>query len=103
LLLNPRKSQEILISNSAVGMALPIVCSIEIPWCEAVTKLGLVIDDRLRFDRQATKVCSRVYVTLHRLRLLKFLTPKRVRLKLSKALLLRYFFYSDVVFRMCPP
>jgi hypothetical protein len=70
----------------------------EIPWCDAFTNLGLVMDDRLRFDRQATKVCLRVYATLHRLRLLKFLTPKRVRLKLSKALLLRYFFYSDVVF-----
>jgi hypothetical protein len=31
-------------------------------------------------------------------RLLKFLTPKRVRLKLCKARLLPYFFYCDVVF-----
>jgi hypothetical protein len=43
LLLNPRKSQE------------------EILWCDAVTDLGVVIDGRLRFDRQVTKVCSRVY------------------------------------------
>jgi hypothetical protein len=70
----------------------------EIPWCDAVTELGVVIDGRLRFDRQVTKVCSRVYATLHRLLLLKFLTPKRVRLKLCKAWLLPCFFYCDIVF-----
>jgi hypothetical protein len=42
-------------------------------------------------------VCSKVYATLHRLHLLKFLTPKRVRLKLCKALFLSYFFYCDIV------
>jgi hypothetical protein len=70
----------------------------EIPWCDAVSDLGVVIDGRLCFDRQVTKVYLRFNATLHRLRLLKFLTPKRVRLKLCKALLLPYFFYCDVVF-----
>jgi hypothetical protein len=95
LLLNPRNSQAILISNSAVGMVLPslFLSTEEIPWCDAVTDLGVVMDGRLRFDRQVTKVCSRVYATLHGLRLLKFLTPKRVRLKLCKACC---FFASDL-------
>jgi hypothetical protein len=66
--------------------------------CDAVTDLGVVIDGRLRFDCQVTKMCSTVYATLHRLRLLTFLTPERVRLKLCKALFLPYFFYCDVVF-----
>jgi hypothetical protein len=69
----------------------------EIPLCDAVTDLGVVIDGRLRFDRQVTKLCSKINTTRHRLHLLKFLTPKRVRLKLCKALLLPYFFYCDVV------
>jgi hypothetical protein len=67
LLLNPRKSQVILISSSAVGMVMPslFLDTEEIPWCDAVTDLGVVIDGCLRFDlRQVTKVCSRV----HRLR-----------------------------------
>jgi hypothetical protein len=98
LLLNPRKSQAILISYSVVGMSSLFLVTEEIPWCDCVTDLGLVIDGRLRFDRQVTKVCSRVYATLHRLRLLRFLTPKWVRLKLCKALLLPYFFYCDIVF-----
>jgi hypothetical protein len=100
LLLNPCKLQAILISNSAVGMVLSslFLGTEQIPWCDAITDLGVVIDGRLCFDRQVTKVCSRVYATLHRLLLLKFLTPKQVRLKLSKALLLPYFFYCDVVF-----
>jgi hypothetical protein len=97
LLLNSRKSQAILISNSAVGMMLPslFLGTEDIPWCDAVTDLGVVIDGRLCFDRQVTKLCCTV---LHRLRLLKFLTLKRVRLKLCKALHLPYFFYCDVFF-----
>jgi hypothetical protein len=45
-------------------------------------------------------LCGRCthYTTLHRLRLLKLLTSKRVRLKLCKALLLPYHFYCNVVF-----
>jgi hypothetical protein len=103
-LLNPRKLQAILISNSAVGMVLPslFLGTEEITWCDSVTDLGVVIDGPFRFDRQVTKVCSRVDATLHRLRLLKFLTPKRVRLNLCKALLLQYFFYCDVGFSTYP-
>jgi hypothetical protein len=70
----------------------------KIPWCDVVTDLGIVIDCRLTCGRQVTKVCSKVYATLYRLPLLKFLTQKRARLKLCKALLLPYFFYCDVVF-----
>jgi hypothetical protein len=100
LLLNPNKSQAILISTSAVVMVLPslFLGTEEIPWCDAVTVLGVVINGRLHFDRKVTKVCSRDYTTLHILRLLKFLTPKRVRLKLCKTLLLPFFFYCDVIF-----
>jgi hypothetical protein len=63
-----------------------------------VTNLGVFIDGRLNFVCQVTKVCSKVYATLYRLCLLKFLTPNRVRLKFCKALLLPYFFYCDAVF-----
>jgi hypothetical protein len=63
-----------------------------------LTDLGVVIDGRLTFSRQVTKVCFKVYASLYRLCLLKFLTPKRVRLKLCKALHLPYIFYCDVVF-----
>jgi hypothetical protein len=100
LLLNLRKLQAILNLNSAVGMVLPslFLSMEEIPWYDAVIDRGVVIDGRLHFDRQVTKVCSWVYATLHRLLLLKFLTPKRVILKLCKAFLLSYFFYCDVIF-----
>jgi hypothetical protein len=71
---------------------------IALNWKDVVTDLGLLINCRLRFGRHVTKICSRVYSTLHRLRLLKLLTPKSVRLKLCKALLLPHFFYCDIVF-----
>jgi hypothetical protein len=37
----------------------------EIAWCDAVTDLEVDIDGRLRFDRQVTMMCSRVYATVH--------------------------------------
>jgi hypothetical protein len=72
LLLSLRKLQAILISNSAVDMMLSSLFfgMEEIPWCVAVTDLGLVIDGHLCFNRQVTKVCSRVYAILHIMRLL---------------------------------
>jgi hypothetical protein len=93
LLLSPRKSQAIVISNSAVGMVLP----------------SLFLGIRRRFHgvmplltwgwlSMVVRLRSRVYATLHRVRLLEFLTPKRVKLKLCKALLLPCFFYCNVVF-----
>jgi hypothetical protein len=94
-----RKSQAILISNSNVGWVMPhlFLGTENIPWCDVVTDLGVFIDGRLYFGRQVTKVYSKVYATLYRLRLLKLLTSKRVRLKLCEALILSYFFYFDVV------
>jgi hypothetical protein len=50
----------------------------DISLCDVV---GLVIDGRLTHGRQVTKVCSKVYAMLYRLRLLKFMTPKRTRLE----------------------
>jgi hypothetical protein len=93
LLLNPVKSQAILVSNSPPGLPLPLLFlgDIALEWKDVVTDLGLLIDSRLRFGSHVTKICSRAYSTLHRLRLLKFLTPKSVRLKLCKALLLPHF------------
>jgi hypothetical protein len=70
-LLNPRK----VLPSMFLGTK-------EIPWCDAVTDLRVVIKGHFHLDRQATKVCLRSYDTLHRLRLLKFLTLKLVRLKL---------------------
>jgi hypothetical protein len=105
LLLNPRKSQAILILNSAVGMVLPslFLGTKEISWCDAVTDLEVVIDGCLRFDRQVPKLFLRVYATLHRPLLLRFLTPKRVSLKLCKALLILITSTVILFFRICLP
>jgi hypothetical protein len=90
LLLNPAKLQVILVPNSTPELPLPLwfLGDTALEWKNVVTDLGLLIDCRLRFGRHVTKICSRVYSTLHRLRLLKFLTPKSVSLKLCKALFL---------------
>jgi hypothetical protein len=99
-LLNLTKSQAILVSNSPPELLLPLLFldDIALECKDVVTDLGLLIDSCLRFGRHVTIICSRVYSTLHRLQLLQFLTPKSVRLKLCKALLLPHFSYCDIVF-----
>jgi hypothetical protein len=67
-----------------------------VEWSEAVRDLGIMIDCRLNFNRHVTEVCSKVYSSLHRLRLLKYLTPRHVKMKLCKALILPFFYYGDV-------
>jgi hypothetical protein len=51
-----RKSQAILISNSNAGLVMPHLFrgSENVPWCDVVTDLGVVIDGRLTFSRQVT-------------------------------------------------
>jgi hypothetical protein len=94
LLLNPAKSQAILVSNSPRELPLRLLFlgDIALDWKDVVTDFGLLIDCRFRFERHVTKICLRVYSNLHRLRFLKLLTPKSVRLKLCKAFLLPHFF-----------
>jgi Reverse transcriptase (RNA-dependent DNA polymerase) len=97
--LNASKTQAMLISNAAQVSPLSdlLLGGVVLEWKDVVLDLGLLIDSELHFDRQVTKICSKVYGALHRLRLLKFLTPKAVRLKLCKALLVPQFFYCDVI------
>jgi hypothetical protein len=63
LSLNLRKFQALLISNSNVGLVMPhlFLGTEKIPWCDAVTDLGVVIDGHLTFGRQVMRVCSKVY------------------------------------------
>jgi hypothetical protein len=82
LTLNASKTQTILISNDFQGSPLPnlFLGGVLLDWRDVVLNLGLLIDSKLLFDRHVTKICSKVYGALHRLRLLKFMTPKVVRL-----------------------
>lgn len=99
LKLNASKTQAMLISNAAQVSPLSSLNlgGDILEWKDVVVDLGLLIDSKLHFDRQVTKICSKVYGALHRLRLLKFLTPKAVRLKLCKALLIPQFLYCEVI------
>jgi hypothetical protein len=100
LLLNSRKSQGLFVSSSLSSQPLPSLFLGQdlIEWSDQVKDLGMLLDSRLRFSYLVTNICSKVYGTLHRLRLLKYLTPKHIRFKLCKALLLPIFFYSDVIY-----
>jgi hypothetical protein len=95
LLFNPRKSQAMLIINrnslknppQILLGAEPIDCS------SNVKDLGIFADSRLNLSRHISEVC---YTTLHRLRPLKYVTPRHVRLKLCKSVILPFFYYGAV-------
>jgi Reverse transcriptase (RNA-dependent DNA polymerase) len=101
LLLNPRKSQARLIINRNFPRNPPqlLLGAEPIDWSSSVKDLGIFVDPRLNFSRHVSVVWSKVYTTLHRLRLLKYLTPRHVRLKLCKSLILPFFYYGAVFFR----
>jgi hypothetical protein len=98
LLLNPKKSQAMVIVNQNLPTHLPSLYldSEPVEWSNAVKDLGIMIDCRLDFSRHVTEVCSKVYAALHRLRLLKYLTPRHVKMKLCKSQILPFFYYGDV-------
>jgi hypothetical protein len=87
LLLNPRKSQAMLIinRNSLRNPPQLLLGAEPIDWSSSVKDLGIF-----------SEVCSKVYTTLHRLRLLKYLTPRHVRLKICKSLILPFIYYVAV-------
>jgi hypothetical protein len=74
LTLNASKTQAMLISNDSPVSPLPnlFLGGVLLDWRDVVLNLGLLIDSKLLFVRHGA---------LHRLRLLKFMTPKVVRLK----------------------
>jgi Reverse transcriptase (RNA-dependent DNA polymerase) len=98
LLLNPKKSQAMLIVNRNSPRVLPQIRlgAEPIEWSDNVKDLGIFFDSRLNFSRQVSEVCSKVYGTLHRLRVLRYLTPRHIRLKLCKSLILPLFYYGAV-------
>ena len=98
LLLNAKKSQAMLIINRNSPQNLPriLLGTNPIEWSNHVRNLGIYVDSRLNFSRHVSAVCSKVYATLHRLRLLKYLTPRHVRLDLCRSLILPAFYYGAV-------
>jgi hypothetical protein len=51
---------------------------------DVVRDLGVMVDARLRFSRHIMGICSKLYATVHRSRLLEFLNPKSLKLHLCK-------------------
>jgi hypothetical protein len=52
-------------SNSPATMPILLLGGVALEWKDVVTDLGLLIDGRLGFGRHVTKICSKVYATLH--------------------------------------
>ena len=82
--------------NSPQNLPRILLGTNPIEWSNHVRNLGIYVDSRLNFSRHVSAVCSKVYATLHRLRLLKYLTPRHVRLDLCRSLILPAFYYGAV-------
>jgi hypothetical protein len=78
--LNPKKSQVMLVINR--NSPALFLGAEPIEWVDNIKDLGIYVDSRLNFSRHVSEVCRKAYAALHCLRLLKYLTPRHIRMKL---------------------
>ena len=69
-----------------------------IVYAESARNLGLVFDRRLEWKEHVISVCSRIYSTLRKLKLVASFMPVGCKLLLTKALVLPLITYCDVVY-----
>lgn len=101
LLLNPRKSQAILIYNRVLDTTSlgPILLDgTVIEYCCKVKSLGLVLNRSFGWKDHLALISRSVYGSLRRLWKFAYLTPETSRLRMVKALIIPHFLYCDVIF-----
>ena len=70
----------------------------ELDYSSYVKNLGLYMDEHLDWKINTNAITKQVFYSLHSLNRMKYDTPKEIRLKLVKSLILPHFLYCDVVF-----
>jgi hypothetical protein len=64
---------------------------------QKVKNLGLIMNSKLTWDDQKSKICRNVFFTLERLLLMSQFTPIQTRQKLVTSLIVPQFLYCDVI------
>ena len=105
LVINPSKSQSILISSVLSQkrireMACPSVQlnNIPIPWSTNVKNLGLIINNKLTWDDHINSISRKIFFTFHSLNRIKKFLPQKTRKLLVETLIYPHLDYCDSVY-----
>jgi len=104
LVLNPKKTTAMVLGtaryiNSISYNGLPNITVNEtvIPFSDHTEYLGLTISSTLSWEKQVSKTTSRVFASVHQLKICKHLLPLSLRILLIKTLVLPLFDYCSTV------
>lgn len=101
LVLNPKKSQAILIYNKIIDSSLLNTIQLNgeiIPFVSKIKNLGLTINQKLGWTDHVNNLCGRVYGCLRRLWKIANVIPTDTKKYLIKSLLLPCFTYAGEVY-----
>ena len=105
LLVNPDKSQAIIIGSSRLRSkidwkAVPDIeySGVKIQYCDKVRNLGLIMDCRMSWVAHVNEVSKRMHFSYHSLKRLQFFLPFKTKIMLAQSLLLPILDYADVCY-----
>jgi hypothetical protein len=104
--INPSKSQAIVIGYPRILALIrknelpPLsINGNQIPFCETVKNLGILIDENLSWSSQVNKICKSVRKSLFPLLKLKYVIPASLKKQLISTLIIPLIDYADVVYQ----
>lgn len=102
VIINPLKSQAILISNKSIKDPPPIFLGNDsIDYVNKVKVLGVMLNNKLTWDDHVMKVRRDIFATLSMLRQTQHLITQSLRLKLVKTLVVPRITYCSNIFMGC--
>jgi hypothetical protein len=101
LSINATKSQAMVVNPRLLQLDDACQISLDgntIAFHQKVKNLGLIMNSKLTWDDQISKICRNVFFTLKRLWPMSQFTPIQTRQKLVTSLIVPQFLYCDVIF-----
>jgi hypothetical protein len=101
LSINATKSQAMVVNPRLLQLDDACQISLDgntIAFHQKVKNLGLIMNSKLTWDDQISKICRKVFFTLKRLWPMSQFTPIQTRQKLVTSLIVPQFLYCDVIF-----
>jgi len=104
LILNEDKTQPILICHPRLRNRIDFntiqkitVNDVQLPYCDTVKNLGLMMNSTLTWTHAVTQTSNRVFAAMHTLKKLQHFLPRHVKLHLVRSLVFPYFHYCSAV------
>lgn len=103
--MNPTKCQSILMGSKRmrqrVGDMVASLDGFDIPLCDSVRNLGVIIDSDLNFTSNTSHLCQKAYYRLKQLLPYKHYLESQTKILLCETLVLSHFNYADIVYGPC--